>query len=49
VRCDRRSPRGYRKNRAHYSQVLNPRCRGLIEKICAQEIARFSYRWTEAE
>lgn len=31
----------------HYSLVLNREARHHIEKICAREIERFSYQWTD--
>jgi hypothetical protein len=34
-----------RKNRQHYSQILNPQSRKHIEKICANEIEFFKYYW----
>ena len=37
---------GYRKDRRHYSNVLNARARTRIEQVCAMEIAKFSYGWT---
>jgi hypothetical protein len=33
----------------HYSLVLNREARLHIEKLCAREIERFSYQWTDAE
>ncbi|MDJ0702168.1 MAG: sulfotransferase family 2 domain-containing protein [Leptolyngbyaceae cyanobacterium MO_188.B28] len=37
----------YRKNRSHYSTLLNASARSRIEIVCAKEIAAFNYHWTE--
>ena len=34
-----------RKDRPHYSQVLNTQARRQIEAICANEIRYFGYQW----
>jgi hypothetical protein len=34
-----------RKDRRHYSKVLNARSRARIEKDCAREIEEFGYQW----
>ncbi|MEL6868285.1 MAG: hypothetical protein AAFO81_00655 [Pseudomonadota bacterium] len=39
---------GSRKNREHYSHVLNGDDRARIERVCAKEIAAFGYQWTDA-
>jgi hypothetical protein len=39
----------FRKDRTHYSKVLPGRSRALIEQVCADEIATFSYEWEEKE
>ncbi|WP_299493699.1 sulfotransferase family 2 domain-containing protein [Acaryochloris sp. IP29b_bin.137] len=36
-----------RKNREHYSRVLNSEARTRIEIVCAKEIAALGYRWSE--
>ena len=36
-----------RSNREHYSRVLDPRARALVENVCAREIEAFGYHWTE--
>lgn len=38
----------YRKDSRHYSQILNKQARARIEKICANEIATFSYSWSDS-
>ncbi|XFA72813.1 hypothetical protein RYO59_001043 [Thermosynechococcaceae cyanobacterium Okahandja] len=40
-----RAKGGYRKNRDHYSRVLNAAARQRIETVCAKEIAQFGYQW----
>lgn len=40
-----RAKAGYRKNRDHYSRVLNAAARQRIEAVCANEIAQFGYHW----
>jgi Sulfotransferase family len=42
-----RAKAGYRRDRRHYSQVLNGRSRRHIEAACAREIEMFSYTWTD--
>lgn len=37
----------YRKDRRHYSKIINLKSQFLIEQTCAAEIAMFSYRWTD--
>lgn len=37
----------YRKDRSHYSQILNPAARNRIEIVCAREIRYFGYKWDE--
>lgn len=37
----------YRKDRRHYSKLINIKSRRLIEKICSNEIATFSYNWMD--
>ena len=37
----------HRTDRRHYSQVLSPRSRATLERICARECEEFSYRWTD--
>ena len=34
-----------RKDRSHYSEILNPDARMYIEKVCTLEIAAFGYKW----
>lgn len=36
-----------RKNREHYSQVLNVKARSRIESVCAREIELFGYHWSD--
>lgn len=36
-----------RKDRRHYSKVLNAQSRACIEKACAREIEEFGYHWQE--
>jgi len=36
---------GVRKNRAHYSAVLDAAARARIETVCAPELAAHGYRW----
>jgi hypothetical protein len=43
-----RAKGGYRKNRAHYSEVLGPAARERIELVCAKEIKHFGYGWRSA-
>ena len=38
----------YRKDRTHYSQVLNARQREILERVFAREIEMHGYRWDEA-
>jgi hypothetical protein len=38
----------FRRDARHYSQVLDPPSRALLERVCARELAAFDYRWTEA-
>ena len=35
----------FRKDRKHYSEILNTRARDHIEQVCAREIAAFNYPW----
>lgn len=42
-----RAKGNYRKNRAHYSTVLNNSVRARVEIVCAKEIAAFKYHWAE--
>ncbi|WP_129597698.1 sulfotransferase family 2 domain-containing protein [Methanohalophilus profundi] len=35
----------YRKNKSHYSEILDKHSRAKIEKICANEISVLSYNW----
>ena len=37
----------FRKDRQHYSQVLNTQARRQIEAICANEIRYFGYQWVD--
>ena len=37
----------FRKNRKHYSTVLNDLARRRIEVVCAKEITTFKYQWVE--
>ena len=34
-----------RKDRRHYSLVLNDQARAIIERVCANEINTFCYQW----
>ena len=36
---------GYRKDRKHYSQVLDQQARDRIEQVCANEMAALNYVW----
>jgi hypothetical protein len=38
----------FRRDARHYSQVLDPPARALVERVCARELAAFGYRWTDA-
>jgi hypothetical protein len=38
----------YRRDKRHYSQVLDSPSRALVERVCARELAAFSYPWEEA-
>ncbi len=40
-----RAKGGYRKDKRHYSEVLDQRSRAIVEKICANEIATFGYQF----
>ncbi len=42
-----RAKGSYRKNRDHYSKVLNQKSRSRIEAVCAKEISFFDYQWEE--
>jgi len=42
-----RAKGSYRKNREHYTQVLDAASRARIEEVCAKEIQAFDYVWTE--
>ena len=44
-----RTKGGYRRDRRHYSQVLNNAARRHIEALCAREIEMFAYGWTDME
>ena len=44
-----RAKGGYRKNRAHYSAILNDAARTRVEIVCAKEIAAFKYQWINTE
>ena len=37
----------HRRDAQHYSALLSPRCRALIEARCEREIAAFGYGWRE--
>ena len=43
-----RSKGGYRKDKRHYSHVLDGRARKRIERVCARELETFGYRWQDA-
>jgi hypothetical protein len=43
-----RAKGGYRKNKAHYSALLNEKSRKRIEIVCAKEIQTFGYTWQNA-
>lgn len=38
---------GHRKNRDHYSKVLDGESRQIIEKVCAREINALNYHWQD--
>ena len=38
---------GHRRDRRHYSQILDERARARIELVAAKELVAFSYRWKE--
>lgn len=40
-----RAKSGFRKDRAHYSEILGARDRALIDRVCAREIEAFGYRF----
>ncbi len=44
-----RAKGGYRKNREHYSVILNAQARARIESVCAKEIKAFLTHWREAD
>lgn len=35
----------YRKDKGHYSELLDDEARSRIEKICSRELKAFSYKW----
>lgn len=35
----------FRKDRRHYSKVLSAEARSIVERVCANEIRYFGYRW----
>jgi hypothetical protein len=37
----------FRKNRQHYSHLLNSKTRSHIEKMCAREIELLDYHWVD--
>lgn len=39
----------FRKNREHYSCILDSEDRARIEIVCAKEIAAFGYRWSDRD
>lgn len=43
-----RAKSSFRKNREHYSKVLNAEARARIEKCARQEIEAFDYQWSDA-
>ena len=38
----------YRRDKRHYSQVLDSSSRALVERVCARELAAFGYPWEGA-
>ena len=38
----------YRRDKRHYSQVLDHTSRSLVERVCARELAAFGYAWEGA-
>ncbi len=38
---------GHRKNREHYSKVLDSKARARIETVCAKEMVYLNYHWNE--
>jgi len=38
----------YRRDKRHYSQVLDSSSRALVERMCARELAAFGYPWEGA-
>lgn len=43
-----RAKSNYRTSRSHYSELLTPRARERIERVCAKELNAFDYRWETA-
>ena len=42
-----RAKSGYRRDRRHYSCLLDSQARARVETVCAKEIAAFGYRWND--
>lgn len=42
---DQRGKGGHRKDRRHYTEVLGPSERALVEQCCSEEITHFGYGW----
>jgi len=40
-----RAKGNYRKNREHYSTLLDAKARARVELVCAKEMCAFNYRW----
>jgi hypothetical protein len=38
----------FRADRRHYSQLLDARARGIVEALCARELAAFGYVWEDS-
>lgn len=44
-----RAKSGYRRDRQHYSAILDAKARARVELVCAKEIATFGYHWNEPQ
>jgi len=42
-----RAKGSHRREKKHYSELLDPACRALIEARCAREIEAFGYAWSD--
>ena len=37
----------FRRDKRHYTELLDVRSRALLERVCARELAAFDYGWTQ--